>query len=108
MKPVEPIMTWHDLLGEKRESMTDVERRARWEEWKKVTTAVGDKHIVDYWAKDNVEETCSGCVHRDKDWCKLAGLPCNINPILTMKAGIIGMACMGAGKELAPVQQSLF
>lgn len=108
MEPVKRKTSWVELLGEKRETMSDRERRARWEQWKSLARKEGDHDVVDYWAKDNVEETCSGCVHRDKDWCNIAGLPCNINPILTMQGGMIGMACMGVGKELAPVQQSLF
>lgn len=64
--------------------------------------------MVNYWSKDNVEETCSGCIHRDNDWCKYAELPCNINPALTIKEGIIGMACCGAGKQIESKQLELF
>ncbi|RPE05528.1 hypothetical protein EGT74_24400 [Chitinophaga lutea] len=108
IEPVKRETSWAELLGVNREAMSDKERRARWEEWKAMARKAGDSEVVDYWAKDNIDESCAGCVHRDKDWCKLAELPCNINPVLTLQSGMIGMACMGAGKQTAPIQQTLF
>lgn len=108
LAPVSQHITWIDLLGESRESMPDKDRRARWEEWKELARKAGDSELVDYWSKDHIDESCAGCIHRDADWCKLAELPCSINPILTIHDGIIGMACMGMGKQSQPVQQSLF
>lgn len=108
MNPVKRKTSWAELLGEKREDMPDKERRSRWEHWKKLAIKAGDQEMVDYWTKDNAEETCSGCVHRDGDWCKSEGLPCSINPVLTFQYSIAGMACMGAGKQVMAVQQTLF
>jgi hypothetical protein len=35
----------------------------------------------------------------DKDWCLRAELPCTVNPLLTVKHGMMGMACMGMGYD---------
>jgi hypothetical protein len=89
-----------ELFGSVRSEMTEEQRRSRWEEWKQLCERQPDgKEVVDYWT--NSEETCSGCKHQDRDWCKQVGLPCTVNPILTFKEGIIGMACMGVGYEPA-------
>jgi hypothetical protein len=42
---------------------------------------------------------CHGCKHRNGAWCGIRGLPCTVNPILTFRHGLIGMACMGAGRD---------
>lgn len=91
---------WWEILGNNPNDFTTEERRERWERWKQLAADdEAGRAMVDYWAKDNVDEACAGCKHRDKDWCNLQGLPCNVNPVLTIKDGIIGMACMGAGYE---------
>lgn len=108
MKPVTKQIRWPELFGESGKDMSEKNRRRRWEEWKALLIADGEQGMVDYWAKDNLEETCSGCIHRDNDWCKYNGLPCNVNPILTFRAGIIGMACMGLGYQSKPEQLELF
>lgn len=97
--------SWVELFGEKGSDMSEDVRRERWEEWKKIAIEAGEQEMVDYWVKDNIEETCSGCIHREEDWCRSYGLPCNVNPILTLRSGIIGMACMGLGKEVEPPKQ---
>ena len=108
MKDIEPVKqktTWHELFGRKQFDMPDRLRRERWEQWKALTNAVGDKDIVEQWADTS---DCNGCMHLDKDWCKYAHLPCTVNPILTMVMGMIGMACQGVGYEAIPKQQTLF
>lgn len=92
---------WHEILGDKKRSMSDDVRRQRWEKWKSLGRRAGKrgKEMVKYWSEENVDETCYGCKHRDGDWCKLQELPCNVNPVLTFNEGIIGMACCGAGYE---------
>ena len=57
---------------------------------------LADKAVAEYWQD---AEACDGCIHISGDWCRLQELPCTVNPILTMRHGMIGMACMGAGKK---------
>lgn len=105
-----PISSFGQILGFKGSDYSESDRRRRWERWKELTLKDGDpgKDCVDYWCGDNVDETCEGCVHRRGYWCGLYGLPCNVNPILTINGpGIIGMACMGIGREMPPVQLAL-
>jgi len=92
---------WRELFGNTIHETSKEIRRARWDEWKSIGNKSGGRarQMVNYWSRDNVEETCSGCKHRDGDWCKLQGLPCNVNPILTFDNNLIGMACMGVGYE---------
>lgn len=90
-------MGWEELLGKKQREMPDTLRRERWEKWKQVATEQGEEDTVEYWTSP---EACENCIHRDDDWCQLMELPITVNPILTMDHGMIGMACMGAGKEL--------
>lgn len=54
-----------------------------------------DKEMYDFWTNTSV---CENCDQLDikYSWCKLQELPCTVNPILTIKGGMIGMACMGA------------
>lgn len=73
---------WHEILGKKREAMSDGKRRERWEEWKQLAIEDGGHDSVDYWTDT---EACENCKHIDKDWCKLMELPCTTNPILTFK-----------------------
>lgn len=44
-------------------------------------------------------------MHRRGGWCVLQGLPCGVNPVLTMRHNIPGMACMGIGREGRPPAQ---
>lgn len=100
MIPVTLKIRWSELFGEPGEIQSD-ERKKRWEEWKKISIESGrrGKEMVKYWSKDNVDETCNGCIHREGDWCAYAGLPCNVNPVLTFQNNMIGMACAGVGYE---------
>lgn len=93
--------TWYELIGTDSKEFSDQERRQRWEWWKRLAIEAGETDLVDYWS-DHGE--CRDCIHKDGDWCKLMELPVTINPYLTMKHGIIGFACMGAGYE-APGQK---
>lgn len=93
---VELTSRWHEILGCRREDMSDKTRRERWETWKKMAINDGGQYIVDYWTDTT---SCQNCKHIDKDWCKLMQLPCTVNPILTFGENIIGMACMGGSKE---------
>ena len=85
--------TWADIFsGDKRQN---------WEAWKKACADAGEKEVADYWT-DCAE--CSGCVHIDGDWCTFANLPCTVNPVLTVKANIIGMACCGSAYTPAQLE----
>ena len=88
--------SWMQILGNSRLDMSDLTRRKRWEEWKKIATENGAEDFVDFWC-DNT--ACTGCIHLDKDWCKSLQLPCAVSPYLTYRHNIIGMACMGLGKK---------
>jgi hypothetical protein len=81
------------------------ERRQRWEEWKRLALAAGEKGLVDLWTDT---EACLGCKHRNRDWCLRTELPCAVNPFLTLKTGMTGMACMGMGRDDGINQGELF
>lgn len=106
-KKVDVTIRWPDLF---QKEMSPTLRRERWEKWKEIANNTDERgrEMVAYWSVDNVEETCSGCIHRDKDWCKFNEFPCNVNPVLTLQHGMIGMACMGLGYEAKPEQLELF
>jgi hypothetical protein len=86
-------LAWKDLF---RPEMSPEKRRQRWDRWRAEATKRGDANIVERW---ETAEACDGCKHLDGCWCDLQGLPCTVNPILTFRHGMIGMACMGAGYE---------
>jgi phospholipid N-methyltransferase len=100
-------LSWSDLFGENPDDFTPAERRKRWDDWKRKAIEAGDNDVVEYWSN---KEACTGCRHLEPDgWCSSFGLPCTVNPILTIKEGIIGMACMGTGREeIKNEQLSLF
>ncbi len=58
-----------------------------------------DKLMYEVWSD---LEGCFDCKHLNKKdiWCKLQNIPATINPILTLRLGMVGMACIGAGKEV--------
>lgn len=88
-------MSFEDILGAKASAMTETERRERWAAWLKLSRGGGDKGAGARWWMNASE--CIGCDHRRGAWCKLMGLPCSVNPILSFRQGMLGMACMGAG-----------
>lgn len=91
--------SWYELLGEKQSDMPDDVRRARWNEWCELAKKKNPE-MYRYWQNsDGCEDGGKRCKHQDGDWCLLSQLPTSINPYLTMKHGMIGMACMGAGFE---------
>ena len=106
LTPVELHSDWSQILGDKRNEMPENIRRDRWEQWKTLAHNDGSAEAVEYWT-DTSE--CHDCKYRDIDWCQLQGLPCTVNPILTFNEGLIGMACMGLGKERKePIQLSFW
>jgi hypothetical protein len=79
--------------------------RQRWNEWKRLALAAGEKDLVDLWTDT---EACRECKYLNEDWCLRAELPCTVNPYLTVKHGTIGMACMGMGHDDGINQGELF
>lgn len=83
------------------------ERRARWAAWLRAARSAGAGDLARNWADGR--ERCGDCARRRGGWCELQGLPCNVNPVLTMRHGAPGMACMGMGREeRPPVQTALW
>jgi len=90
--------SFEELLGKRRTDMPEKQRRARWKKWLALAQSK-DPTVADTWL------TVDGCVEKGrcrhltgKDrWCRAMGLPASVNPILSFRHGIIGMACMGFG-----------
>src|ERR1051325_5393470 len=91
--PVTLKISFENLLGKRSSEISAETRQARWEEWK----ALAGQDAAEWWEPD--PEACGGCVHLAGDWCRLMELPAAVNPILSFRFGMPGMACMGAGKE---------
>ncbi len=84
-------LSWQELFPK---TTSPDARRQRWEKWKKAAITLDPEQGqrgVEYWQRHE----CGPCDQVDGDWCKLQGLPCTVNPILTFNYGYIGMACMG-------------
>lgn len=94
VSPVKLKTSWYELLGDTGNTFPAKERRQRWETWKGLARENGDDDVVEYWSDAS---GCQGCIHADGDWCTAVQLPCAINPLLTMRHGMIGMACAGTG-----------
>lgn len=92
--------SFEKILGKNGSEYTASERKERWERWKKIARDSDKQDLVNYWSDT---EGCEGCIHINESgaWCNLMGLPCAVNPVLSFRHGMIGMACMGAGKETA-------
>ena len=77
--------TWAELFPE---GASASERRANWNAFVKF-----DPAIAAHW------ENCENhdCVHFDNGWCLLQNLPSGLNPYLSTRTGMPGMACMGVG-----------
>lgn len=103
--------TFYDLFGTKAQDLDEAIRRERWERWKEIAAKSGKRGsgLVEVWTDT---EGCHGpefdhdCAHLDGDWCRLMGLPASVNPILSMRHGMPGMACMGAGYEPSTPQRA--
>ncbi len=87
LPPVHLRITWSELFGTTIKDLTHGDRKARWEELKKLNPGLSGR-----WED---EEVCSTCKHVNRGWCELQGLPCAFNPIMKD----YGMACMGVGYE---------
>lgn len=82
--------TWDELI-----SAPSSERRKMWAH---LRSAAPEK--AEWW--ENAEGCYVDgvvCQHYKSGWCGYAELPCGINPYLTPRTGIVGMACMGMVPE---------
>jgi hypothetical protein len=85
------------ILGESSGDIDEAARRARWEEWLTLARrSRRSRQLAEGWTDVTA---CTGCIHLDGYWCKLPALPCTVNPYLTFRTGMLGMACMGVGYE---------
>lgn len=84
--------SFEQILGKNVNDYTSKERKKRWEKVMKLNNEMAER-----WSNT---EICNGCKHLSIDaWCNLFELPCTVNPIISFKNGIVGMACMGFGYE---------
>jgi hypothetical protein len=56
---------------------------------------------AEYWEDGEGCNEDIACQHFKNGWCSCAELPAGVNPYLTPRTGMLGMACMG----LRPPQQ---
>jgi hypothetical protein len=74
-------------------------RRERWAAMLRLLRRNGILDAASLWSDGH---ECSGCVHRrGRGWCSLMDLPATVNPVLSYRGGIPGMACMGMGRTAA-------
>ena len=83
---------WPDLLPR---NASETERRQRWATWLRLARSSGRQELARSWG--GKQERCSDCLHSRGGWCCAQALPCSVNPILTMRHSMPGMACCGAG-----------
>lgn len=81
---------FNDVFGDYSNAYTEVERKERWEQWKRANS----QSQVKLWTNT---QACSSCIHLRNDWCNHIGLPCAVNPVFGFK--MTGMACQGVGIE---------
>jgi len=91
--------SFEDILGYAEHAMTVEERRARWARWLRIARKrERSRHAAVLWTSPS--EDCRGCRHlRGRAWCRQMELPACVNPVLSFRAGMVGMACMGLGWE---------
>jgi hypothetical protein len=85
------------ILGRNSGMFSEAERRKRWAAWLRAARRDGTegRDVARAWTSHE----CHGCKHRKGAWCDLQGLPCTVNPVLSFRCGMVGMACMGAGRD---------
>lgn len=91
---------WQDLLPA---STTAALRRQRWAHWLRLSRTAGHTGTARFWATPDAP--CNTCSHRRGGWCCAQGLPCNVNPITTLRHGLQGLACWGAGYTARALEQ---
>jgi hypothetical protein len=98
MKEVKLKSSFEEILGVDNTQFTEEQRRQRWNEWKALAVQKGNKDLVESWSET---EACQGCIHlnENESWCESMGLPCTVNPVLSFRMAMPGMACAGANKQ---------
>lgn len=96
------MSSFQDILGENINVFSEDQRKERWQQWNDFAKKNTD--MIKYW---NDASACNGCVYLDGNWCKSHSLPCTVNPVLSFKHAIKGMACMGAGKKESQTELTL-
>lgn len=91
---ISKLSSFEQIFGKSIDEYTEDERKER---WARATSFKGGKDVKKYY-EDPTE--CIGCQHFQNGWCALVSLPCGINPVLTFRMGMVGMACMGAGYKV--------
>ena len=100
LPPVTLVSRWKDLLPA---STTAAQRRQRWAHWLRASRTAGHTGTARFWATPDAP--CNTCSHRRGGWCRAQGLPCNVNPITTLRHGLQGLACIGASYTARALQQ---
>ncbi len=95
MPQVELAGSFEDILGRSDSEITAAERRKRWADWLRLARK-DNCGAAKCWTD---RSGCEGCKHLRGRWCTLVELPCTVNPYLTFRRGMVGMACQGAGYE---------
>jgi len=90
MKVVSKRISFEDLFPK---GSCRIQRIERWSKWK--YTVADEPWAAEYWETDKC--CCLGCCGYSKkdDWCEYANLPPSVNPILSFRYGIVGLACCG-------------
>ena len=91
---ISKMSSFEQILGRKITDYTEEERKTRWE---KAMSFPGSKKIKEIYSNDY---ECCDCQSFSNGWCKLASLPCGVNPITTFQNGMSGFACRGTGFQL--------
>lgn len=93
--------SFEEILGKKRDEYPEEVRKQRWQKWKEAALKSKKNDAKDVLASWLDTSGCRNCIHLNKSesWCNAMGLPCTVNPILSFRMGMVGMACMGTGYE---------
>jgi hypothetical protein len=89
------------------------ERIARWRSWK--CTVAREPEQIENWQTDPDCFNC-GMYSDSSDWCDFSSLPPSVNPYLSFRHGIPGLACAGLyslerrqeREQFEGIQQELF
>ena len=90
--------SFEELLGKTQKDMPGNIRRSRWNKWLEMAR-MADPEIAEWWLTTDGCVENGRCIYLDGDdcWCKQMELPASVNPILSFRTGLLGMACMGMG-----------
>jgi hypothetical protein len=102
--PVTLSISFELLFGSKQSHMSDDLRRVRWSRWLRLARKRrSTRDMACGWTDSSDcydDDTRARCRHlRGRCWCSASSLPATVNPILSFRQGISGMACMGMMRE---------